>query len=272
MKELTVLTDKSEEIYKQLSGCFKNNNSNLILEDNGQSVRVGITGENKPVIAHTIAAYIVKHYERRIIHKIINADYGYFNNNEKKDILSSAMRYIDEEKYEDTESPEQRLLIINQKLEEYLEGNEQIVLDGFVNFRLQEYISQLQPIVDKAVDEFLIKREYKEFIQLLKYFVELQPAREDVVHVVTDENSKHTLLNSEMDDITAESSDDLVASVIDYDVNYDDLLISALITLSPQKIIFHQINKINNKELLMTIKDVFGKKVVECKGCSLCDC
>jgi hypothetical protein len=50
-------------------------------------------------------------------------------------------------------------------------------LDGFLSFRLKEYRGRLAEVVDKAVDEYMMDMEYKEFIRVLRYFVDVQEAQ-----------------------------------------------------------------------------------------------
>ena len=51
------------------------------------------------------------------------------------------------------------------------------------------------------------------------------------------------------------------------DIDYDDLLLSALITISPRKLILHLSAK---TEIVDTIMKVFQDRVILCKGCTLC--
>lgn len=53
----------------------------------------------------------------------------------------------------------------------------------------------MEEIIDNAVDDFLIEREYKEFIRLLKYFVEIQDPKFNVVHVVMEYDDNYMLLD-----------------------------------------------------------------------------
>jgi hypothetical protein len=55
--------------------------------------------------------------------------------------------------------------------------------------------------------------------------------------------------------------------MVDNDVNYDDLLISALITIAPARIVLHFQDERN---VIGTIQDVFIERVALCQGCSLC--
>ena len=45
-------------------------------------------------------------------------------------------------------------------------------LDGFVNFRLKNYVKSLEEIVDYSVQQYIIEKEYNDFINLLKLYID----------------------------------------------------------------------------------------------------
>lgn len=53
-------------------------------------------------------------------------------------------------------------------------------------------------------------------------------------------------------------------------LNYEDLVVSALITIAPRNIMVHTSDRLSDKEVLETIKSVFEGRVVVCEGCELC--
>lgn len=57
-------------------------------------------------------------------------------------------------------------------------------LEGFVRFRLKDIIDEIEMAIEMSVDDFIIQKEYNEFIDLLRYFVELQEPRIDLVNVI----------------------------------------------------------------------------------------
>lgn len=160
--------------------------------------------------------------------------------------------------------------MIVRKLFEYFERSNNLILDGFVNFRLKEYTKDLEEIVEKAVDDFLMDREYKEFIRLLRYFVDIQEPKFDVIHIMAEYDDKYILLNDCMEEITNECIQEFVNEISEGEVNNDDLLVSSLITMAPKKIVIHSPDKFKNKELLETVKNVFSGKVTTCCGCEVC--
>lgn len=227
----------------------------------------------KIYVANIIAKYIIERYEEKFLLRIINANYCYFNAVERKEILEIAKRNIictDDNNIFNNLFLLRRKNMITKKLIEYFETSSEIVLDGFITFRLKEYIKELEDVVDKAVDDYMMEKEYKEFIRLLKYFVEIQEPKCEVVHVRTFYNHQYSLLDAQKNEITNECIKDFVNEVSEGEINYDDLLVSSLITLAPKKIVIHLEKHITNRQLLETIKNVFFGKVCFCQGCEIC--
>ena len=224
-------------------------------------------------IANVLSQYIIEKYERKFINRIINSNYCYFNPGEKREILKNALKNIlntDEKNIFNNLFLMRRKNIITKKLLEYFETSNELVLDGFVTFRLRDYVRELEEVVDKAVDDYLMEKEYREFIRLLKYFVEIQEPKLSMVHVITSYDSKYILLDNNKREITNECIEDFIKEVAEGEINYDDLLVSSLITLAPKRIYIHLVSEIQNKELVETIKNVFTGRVVFCPGCNLC--
>jgi len=223
-------------------------------------------------VSNALADYIIRQYEEKLISRIINSNYCYFSSTEKKDILNITLRNIrnDDNNFFNNLFQIRRRNIIVRKLIDYFESSNSLILDGFVNFRLKDYIKDLEEIVDKAVDDFLMEREYKEFIRLLRYFVDIQDPKFDTIHVIAGFDNKYMLLDETRKEITNECIQEFVNEISEGEINYDDLLVSSLITFAPKKIIIHCTGQLKNKELLETIKNVFSDKVLICSGCEIC--
>ncbi|WHH59298.1 putative sporulation protein YtxC [Petroclostridium sp. X23] len=224
-------------------------------------------------LANTLSQYIIEKYEQKFISRIISSNYCYFNTCERREILKTALKSVlgmEEKNIFSNLFMLRRKNIVVKKLLEYLETSNEIILDGFVTFRLKDYIKELEDVVDKAVDDYLMEKEYKEFIRLLKYFVEIQEPKFDVVHVLASYDNKYVLMDNNRKEITNECIQDFINEVADGEINYDDLLVSSLITLAPNKIHIHMAGQIKNRELMETIKNVFYGKVIFCPGCDLC--
>lgn len=224
-------------------------------------------------VSNALADYVIKEYEEKLLIRIINSNYGYFSSAEKRDILRISQKNInnDEKLFFNTLFQIRRRNMIVKRFMEYFESSDSLILDGFINFRLKDYMKELEEVIDNAVDDFLIEREYKEFIRLLKYFVEIQESKFNVVHIVMQQDDQYILLDDKKHQITNESMQDFLYELPETEINHDDLLVSSLITLAPKNIVIHNWEKFKNQKLLDTIKNIFSGKVVLCKGCNICE-
>jgi len=224
-------------------------------------------------ISKVLSEFIIKNFEEKLIIRIINTNYCYFNAPEKKDICTAALKII---RVEDGILVNslfrlRRKNMITNRIIDYLKTSNILILDGFINFRLKDYLHELEDIVDRAVDDFLMEREYKEFIKLLKYFVEMQEPRYNEIDLLQNPSGKYFLMDKSGRDITSECLQELNAGISRPDLSQDDLLVSSLITLAPRKIVVHNAESFRNSILLETVKSVFAGKIIICRGCSVCE-
>ncbi|KJS02634.1 MAG: hypothetical protein VR68_00465 [Peptococcaceae bacterium BRH_c4a] len=226
----------------------------------------------KNYVADVLSDLIMCKWQKNMLGDIIRENYYYFGEEERRTIFQHALRYLEDYETGETNSvikirKKRRVL---SKIREFLSGYNQIVVEGFIRFRLKEYIKELEEAADKAVDDFLMDREYKEFIQLLKYFVDIQDSRTDVVNVVMKPNGSFMLYDGQNRVINSSYLEGFIFDLIDSEINYEDLLISALITIAPQEINFHTGKAESPPNTLETIRCIFSNRVVLCKGCQLC--
>ena len=110
-----------------------------------------------------ITEVIIEKYEKKLLDKIINTHYFYFLNYEKVKIIEKALQKLNSD---EDNTASLRADIIRKKLEEYLVNTPTLknvdILEGFVRFRLRDYYSVLETVVDDAAQEYLIEREYEE--------------------------------------------------------------------------------------------------------------
>ena len=228
-------------------------------------------------VSNVLAKYVINQYEKKLMKRIINSNYCYFNAFEKKEILEVANRIMENKENDFFCSffKIRRQKIIFKNLTEYFETSSNIViLEGFVNFRIKEYVADLEEIVDKSVNEFLMNREYKEFIRLLRYFIDIQESKIDIIHIVIDSEGRYRLLDHKLKEITNELSNESLMDIVNEcnskDITSDDILISWLITLAPKSVILHAPKFFKNKELLKTIQNIFSENLILCNECEIC--
>ncbi|GBF32709.1 hypothetical protein DCCM_0905 [Desulfocucumis palustris] len=224
----------------------------------------------KRYVAQALSDLILGQWEKLLLTDIIRENYYYFNEEERGTIYRYASSYINHGEDGQSFYRIARRNKIVHKILEFLRSNDDIVIDGFIRFRLKEYVNELQEAADRAVDDFLMEREYNEFIQLLKYFVEIQDPRLDLVHVLIKPNGVFKLFDGQYQVINSEYLEGFMMELVDSEINYEDMLISTLITLAPREIIFHLGKGERPQNTLETIKQVFLHRVKECTDCELC--
>jgi len=221
--------------------------------------------KTKMIIADILATIILEDLQSSLVQKIIQEEYFYFDKEDQDRILRDALAIMWGGKNPIVDSEtirEQWQFRVWDRLMDHLSTNDELVFDGFIRFRLKDFMSELESAVDRAVDELLIENEYNEFIKLLQYFVEIQDPKVDEVHVVLQDDTRYILLDSNLRVIHNEMLEQLAREISDKEISHDDLLISSLITIAPCKITIHEYDKIKNVELLNTINNVFDGKVI----------
>ncbi|NLK21563.1 MAG: hypothetical protein GX308_05670 [Epulopiscium sp.] len=155
-------------------------------------------------------------------------------------------------------------------LMDFFEDSNEFVLEGFIQFRLQEYKRNLEKIIVYIIKEYEAQKEYKEFLRLLKYFVDTQETKEETIHIVGSKEGRFRIYDKDKKDITERCEEEFEEDFKSKSDNYDDLLVSTLITIAPRQILIHHYELIQNKTLIETINNIFQGKVTICSTCEFC--
>lgn len=143
-------------------------------------------------------------------------------------------------------------------------------IEGFLRFRAQDYKEEVKKAVSYVVDEYVLEKEYVEFIELLKHFVDSQDPRMDTLHVGITSKGNFQLYNEEGKKVTNQYIDDLSFGNAVNEFSYEDMLVSAIIAVAPRRIVLH-IRYDGYKDTLQTIVKVFDGRVSYCSdGCFIC--
>ncbi len=225
----------------------------------------------KHKVANALAEIILSNWEKELINKELKHHHHCFTEKERLAICDKAVAVLNNCGSSSTPARylSSRKTRIVQKVLDYLEINNKLILEGFIRFRLKEYCLELQAAISVAVDEFLIEKEYHEFIRLLRYFIDVQEPKIHTLHVLVKPSGGFQLYDEEKNLITNNYLEGFAADLIDNEITYEDLLISALITIAPRFVVLHVAHK-KESETVKTIRNVFGDRVSNCLGCLLC--
>ncbi|MGL5695340.1 MAG: sporulation protein YtxC, partial [Peptostreptococcaceae bacterium] len=151
---------------------------------------------------------------------------------------------------------------VEKKILNYLLSDDNLNIEGFLKFRLKEMLIYLASITDVALEEYLSAKEQSEFINVLKYFVDMQEAKIDLLVVNILENGSFIMYDAQGNKIDNIDDEEIINMIIKEDLNYEDFLISTLLTLCPRKIhILDSLKDKSSKLTIETIKSVFGDRV-----------
>ena len=215
----------------------------------------------------SLAEYIIERYEAPLIRRILCEKYPQLTPAQTREILRNTEYFTDDR----TCGYRARKKAVLLSLYNYLAEDSEMFIDGFVSFRLKDYEALLESLAEKLVENCITRHEYEDFISLLRYFVSIQENRPSIVHVCVTADGRYELFSESLEDITDECLSDFVDPLdIPESANFDDLLISMLITLAPKHITVHHAEQIRNRELFRTIRRVFSGSLSYCTGCDMC--
>ena len=267
------IKNNNKQILNYLLAEFQNMNlENTYISQNSfkyyQNIIVHYTGKNENVfiykLSEIITNCIMKFYEKNIVKRVINSDYFYFDVREKKVINNNCYELLNDEQSNDFLKRKEKILSC---LIEYISEHKFFILDGFVNFRLFEYNSLIEECVDCAVNKFIIDKEYKEFIELLRGYINSQKTRSETIHVIYS-NSEPILMDEKQNILVYENQFEHPKYLSDITFSSKDYCLNALLNLLPKKIILHLL--IDEDEFIETLKLIFGKRLMICKECNIC--
>ncbi len=214
-------------------------------------------------LSNLIEEIVFKFYEEKIIKQLLNYNYFYFDEFEKTKILDNCKQMIEEEK----KTKMQDKKIIKKEIVQYILEHNSMVLDGFIYFRLQKYFSYLDKIVDGSVNQFVIEKEYTEFISLLRIYVESRMPEYELLHLIY-YNGESILLDDDKNVVSVSDNIYNAKYLSDISFSSNDFALNTLLTLLPAKIEIHLIDE--EDEFINTIKLIFEDKVSICKECNIC--
>ncbi len=226
-------------------------------------------------ISNILYNIVIEEYRKKELFVFLTDTFFFLKHEEILDVETLVMNIL---KGEESLKDSRKVFCINkinsiiEKIKSCLEENTEINIKGFIRFRMKEICEDIEEIVDKIVEEYMVEKEYKEFVKLLKYFVEIQESRIDIINIYVISNEKYLLIDGDGNDIFEEFVKELSNNnEIDTEAKIEDIIISGLITNAPKKLIIHKRQNCGNKEFIDTINYVFGERVTFCDTCLKCN-
>lgn len=270
--------------------CIKTNNSNLLnyllneLKNTDlrdicfsknefkvyQNIILHYYGKNETLFLSKISTIlcflVIDELEETLLKRLIVQNYFYFDRNERDKILSICFNIMADDF---TNLFDKKLKILHDIFYEFLSTHKSIILNGFINFRLKDYLSLLDNVVNEAVNNFVIEKEYLEFISLLKLYINSQSCGCELVHIIF--SSSESILLDEKKNLIVVADNIFKAKYLsDISFSSNDYILNSLLTLLPKKIYIHLIDD-SIDEFINTLQLVFENKVHLCTDCNICN-
>ncbi|HEX7057484.1 MAG TPA: putative sporulation protein YtxC [Bacilli bacterium] len=222
--------------------------------------------------AEAVADSIVRDVEPAMILQIINKSYHFEDPQDLTKVESFCRSLLEGNESDLAPAEAKRCFARKGKIADevfgWLQDYAELNLDGLVHFRLNAYKEELREVVEYAIEEFLMEKQYQEFISLLKYFVLIQDAKIPAAHLMHRGDNDFILLNEQMERIESGHISGFVPELADKDINYEDMIVSTLISVAPQQIYIH--TREPEKQVIKTIQQIFENRTRLCTYCSAC--
>lgn len=242
--ENLIYSQNQFKIYKNITIHYRGNNNNKFYN----------------FLTELIGEVVIEFYEEKILKQLINYNYFYFDEYEKNKILENCIQLIEPEVY----TPK---LFDNKNIKEYVKENKAMFLDGFVYFRLKAYLEYLDEVVDSGVNQFVIEKEYREFISLLRVYIESKVPEYNLLHLIYI-NGESILLDEKRNIVSVSENIYNAKYLSDISFSSNDFALNTLLCLLPRRIEIHLID--DEDEFINTLKLIFEGRVTICKDCDIC--
>ena len=220
--------------------------------------------------SHTIAKSITLFFEDKIIKDLIDLNYFYFSNEDKNVIIEEYKLLLSkipnsQKIYEQVIYPYIQDYFSDLNVNDFKFKHKNMILTGFINFRLKKYIEWLEELISEAVNQFIIDKEYFKFVELLNNYVTSKIPNNLTLNLIYI-NSEGILLKNNGEFVKLEKFNSEYLSDITFSKN--DYILNTLVGMLPNKIVIHLISP--RDQFIKTVELIFENKVEICKGCKLC--
>lgn len=233
------------------------NYSNIISYNNSlDSMHIDLSKiKGYDILCYEIAEVILSLIKEKNLKDYIWKTYTNIDEQDKKSVYREAVSLFDKKGEFIKET-------IYTKLNEFIKENDELNLEGFLKFRMKDFISYISILSDIALEEHLIKRDKKEFLDSLKYFIDLQEEKMELLRITIKRDGHFVLSDENGKEIEKLNDEELINLAMQEDLNHEDILISAIMTLCPKKIeILDNSNNKKSKDIIEIVNLLFEGKV-----------
>lgn len=220
-------------------------------------------------VVRAVVAYVHEDHRWLLVQRFLKRRYAHLAPDERLEVVDAVRRRMAAAAARDARLRH----LLTRRVAEYVQGARLLLIDGFLRFRCREYVEALELAADRAVDEYLLDREYREFVQLLRQFVDLQVPRLSVVHVLVEPSGSFILTDEAGRPLAAPTGEGPVPNAgPGVAADAGDALLSALVMVGARRFVVHVRRRARglSRETRELLDQVFGDRVELCPGCARC--
>lgn len=197
-------------------------------------------------VSSLLAELIKTDYLKFYANSIIEVNFSALNKCEKKKIIDGLIEHTNIESLVDS-------------IDEFLQETHHIHLGGYALFRMKNFILKFEDKIDCAIDEYIQKQQYLEFVKFLKFFINMQEPEFGEVNLVV-KDGEYDLLNENGERIDKKLLD---STYYEFAALEDSkyIMLNDLISLSPVHITVHCTADETKEEAVCIVKEIFGNRV-----------
>ena len=217
-------------------------------------------------ISNILTKATILFYEDNLITDSIYLNYFYFNKLEIKSIIENTQKLLKEYDVINTKYD-----LINNSIFKHLLNHHSLYFKSFIDFRLKEYKDIIDKKVDLAVNQFLIDKEYIEFVNILRLYINSESSSSNLEHLHLIYKNKDSIIIDDNKNIVS-CNDNITKAKYISDITFssNDLALNTLLNLLPNKITIHLVNGFQDG-FIETLKLIFQNKITICEDCDICN-
>lgn len=215
-------------------------------------------------LSNLVQDIIIEIYINEIIKDRVAKICSDYSISEKQDIVTFAHKML-----MDANNYINERITMNDEICDYLMEHNSLLIDGYIRFRLRDYLYVIDISIEKAILNLETEKEYMEFLNMLHYFVDVQEPKYELVNVIL-RDEDYLILDMDNNIIEDGLLNDMENELIYEEINKTDLLISSLIVISPNRLIIHIKEIEKEQQLIEIISEIFRDRVSYCQGCEKC--
>ena len=151
-------------------------------------------------VSNIMYKIIIEKYRKKELFEFLTDNYFFLRQSELLELEEIIMKVLRLENFNKGNDFLYYSNIINEiidKIKVCIEENNEFNINGFLLFRMKDLRLNIEVLIDRVIENYIIDNEYEEFIRLLKYFVNIQDSKLSEVNLTIQSLGEYSLTDGE---------------------------------------------------------------------------